>query len=75
MITGCPLRQIPQDVFDAMEIARFWKLGIPPTTIGGAGFIDQTENIIRTCTVIWNEQDKWRDHHARQGRIDLDDLH
>jgi len=56
-----------------LEIARFWKLGQPPTTSAGAGFIDQTESIIRACGFVWSEQDKWKNQRARQGVIDFDD--
>jgi hypothetical protein len=65
---------ITEDTLEVLEIARFWKLGQPPTTCGGAGFIDQTESIIRACGVVWNEQEKWKAHHAKQGRIDFDGM-
>ena len=40
-----------------MQIASFWRRGIPP--IAG-GFLDQTDSIIAGCTFIWAEQAEWR---------------
>jgi hypothetical protein len=52
-IDRCPLEVITPDIWEAIEMAGFYKKALPPVA---GGVLDQANIFIAACTMIWNEE-------------------
>ena len=56
-IIGCPETLITADVWEMMELAKFYEKGLPP--IAG-GVLDQTQSFISAAAFIFGEENVWK---------------
>ena len=52
-VTRCPLDEVTQDVWDALDYADLYEKGLPPIA-GGA--LDQAYAFTQACSFIWSEK-------------------
>ena len=56
-IVGCPEKLITADVWEMIELAKFYEKGMPP--IAG-GVLDQTQSFISAANFIFAEENVWK---------------
>jgi len=56
-IIGCPNELITPDIWDMIELVKFYEKGLPP--IAG-GVLDQTNIFIQTANFVFSEESVWK---------------
>ena len=52
-LTGCPLQEIPSDVWDMLEYAELYRKGLAPEP---GGVLDQAVGFTAACRFVWAEE-------------------
>lgn len=52
---SCPMRFVEGCTWELLQMASFWKQGLPPAA---GGFLEQTESVIRGCEFVWGERER-----------------
>lgn len=56
-ITDCPEKLITPDIWEMIELARFYKKGLPPVA---GGVLDQAYSFIEAADFIYAEENNWK---------------
>jgi hypothetical protein len=56
-ITECPEKLITPDVWEMIELAGFYKKGLPPVA---GGVLDQAHSFIEAAGFIFSEENYWK---------------
>lgn len=56
-ITTCPLTIITDDIFEMIEMTKFYSKGLPPVA---GGLLDQTHCFIEAAEFIFSEENIWK---------------
>jgi hypothetical protein len=66
VLTTCPLRVIPADVWECLDLAELFEKGLAPLA---GGTLDQTASFTDAARIVWAEQARVKGIADRGSRI------